>query len=91
MLDKELRIIEFMNWYLLLGLAVYAVSFILWLFVLRHIPLTIAFSSMALNFVFMPMIAHKFFGEPYNISIALGSLIIIAGILITGISLMRES
>ena len=86
---KELRIIDFGSLYIIFGVTVYALSLILWLIVLRNIPFTIAFSSMALNFIFMPIIANKLFGEPYNLLIALGSVLIISGIVLIGVNLMR--
>lgn len=62
------------------ALAVYGVGTIIWIYVLRSVPLTIAYSFMGLTFCFVPLMAHLAFGEPLHLRYLLGTLLIIAGL-----------
>lgn len=64
------------------ALAVYGAATIIWIYLLRLIPLTKAYPFMALSFVFVPLGAMVLFGERLNTTYALGLALIIAGVLI---------
>ena len=83
-IGDELNLQILLNLYLLIGVFIYALCLLLWLFVLQAVPLTIAVSSLAINFLIMPIISQKLFNEPYNFSIAFGSLLIVAGVVLIG-------
>ena len=85
-IENLLNLQILLNPYLLIGIFIYALSLLLWLYVLQTLPFTVAVSSLAINFVIMPILSQKLFSEPYNLSIALGSLLIVCGIVLIGIS-----
>lgn len=66
---------------LLAALALYGLGTIIWIYVLKSVPLTIAYSFMGLTFCFVPVLAQIFFGEPLNLRYAVGAMLIIAGLL----------
>ena len=70
-----------LNPYLLTALAVYGTGTIVWIYVLKNVPLTIAYSFMALTFCIVPILSHWFFGEPLSWKYAVGVALIIAGML----------
>jgi multidrug transporter EmrE-like cation transporter len=85
-IEGELNFQILINPYLLIGIFIYALSFLLWLFVLQALPFTLAVSSMAINFAIIPIISQKLFGEPYNLLIVFGSLLIVAGVVLIGVN-----
>ena len=66
---------------LISALALYGFGTVVWIYVLRSVPLTIAYSFMGLTFCFVPLLAHVFFGEPLTLRYALGTALIFAGLL----------
>lgn len=66
--------------FLLSGLFFYGVSFILWLFVLSKIKLSVAYPITSLNFVLVIIASYYFFGERLSLFQCAGILLIIAGI-----------
>jgi len=68
---------------MVLALALYGATTILWVFVLRQLPLSVAYPIYALSFLFVPVLAHLTIGEPLTARTLLGGAIIIAGIVIT--------
>ncbi|MDO1580691.1 transporter [Rhizobium oryzicola] len=66
---------------LLAALVLYGLGTIIWIYVLRSVPLTIAYSFMGLTFCFVPVLAQVFFGEPLSLRYAFGAMLIIAGLL----------
>jgi undecaprenyl phosphate-alpha-L-ara4N flippase subunit ArnE len=66
---------------LILALLLYGFGTIVWIYVLKSVPLTVAYSFMGLTFCFVPLLAQAFFGEPLTIRYALGTLLIFAGLL----------
>lgn len=61
------------------AIALYAVGTIIWIFVLKQVPLTIAYSFMGLTFCFVPLLAQYFLGEALTLRYLLGVLLIIGG------------
>jgi drug/metabolite transporter (DMT)-like permease len=70
-----------LNPILIAALVLYGVGTVIWIYVLRSVPLTIAYSFMGLTFCFVPLLAQAFFGEPLTLRYALGAVLIIAGLL----------
>lgn len=66
---------------LIAALALYGFGTIVWIYVLKSVPLTIAYSFMGLTFCFVPVLAQVFFGEPLTLRYALGTALIFAGLL----------
>lgn len=67
---------------LVAALAIYGVATILWVWVLQHVPLGIAYPVFALAFFVVPVMAYFFLGEPLSIRQFLGGFLIVAGIVI---------
>lgn len=67
--------------YLLIALVLYGSGTIVWIYVLKNVPLGIAYSFMALTFCVVPILAHFVFGEPLQWKYAVGVMLIVAGML----------
>ncbi len=63
------------------ALALYGGATLLWVYVLKTVPLSYAYSFMALTFVIVPVLANLWFGEPLNAKYFLGMGLVIAGLL----------
>jgi drug/metabolite transporter (DMT)-like permease len=72
----------FMSPAMLLALVVYGVTTILWVFVLRSVPLGLAFPLYALVFVLVPVTAHFVLGEPWSWNAMVGAVVIMLGVII---------
>lgn len=71
-----------LNPLLLAALAIYGTGTIIWIFVLKAVPLTIGYSFMALTFCFVPLLASLFLGEALTLRYALGAVLIVGGMLV---------
>jgi len=69
-----------LNPFLLGGLVVYLATTFLWIWLLRTIPLSVAYPFMALAFLFVPIMGATFLGEPLTVRNAVGAALIITGI-----------
>jgi undecaprenyl phosphate-alpha-L-ara4N flippase subunit ArnE len=63
----------------LAALALYGFGTVVWIFVLKQVPLTIAYSFMGLTFCFVPLMAQLFLGEALTFRYFLGVALIIGG------------
>lgn len=70
--------------FLLVALAIYGSATILWIYVLRHVPLSQAYPFMALSFVLVPLASWLFFGETLGLRYWIG-----AGLLLSGMVVMN--
>lgn len=66
----------------ILSLIIYGLATLVWIYALKSVPLLYAYSFMALSFVFVPILAYLFLGEAFTLRYFLGTLMIIAGLLI---------
>lgn len=64
------------------ALVVYGVGTIIWIFVLKAVPLTMAYSFMALTFCFVPLLASVFLGEAFTVRTAIGVALLIGGMIV---------
>jgi undecaprenyl phosphate-alpha-L-ara4N flippase subunit ArnE len=71
-----------LNPYLLSALALYGLGTVVWIHVLKIVPLTIAYSFMALTFCIVPVLAHFLLNEPITWKYGFGALLIMGGMLI---------
>ena len=69
--------------YLLIAFAVYGTAMVLWLALLRHTPLSLAYPILALAFIFVPVLEHLILSEPLRLQTVLGAAIISAGVWIS--------
>lgn len=68
---------------MIVALAIYGVATILWVWVLQHVPLGIAYPVFAMAFFIVPVLAYFFLGESLSIRHFVGGLLIMAGIVVT--------
>lgn len=68
------------NVYLIFGVLVLGCSTLLWVWVLRGIPLSLAYPVMALAFIIVPLLSHFFLGEALGWRLVLGSALIGLGL-----------
>ena len=66
-----------------LALALYGLGTLLWIFILQTVPLSRAYPFMALAFVMVPLMAMLFFAERLNLTYTVGTVLIVAGVLVT--------
>ena len=71
-----------LNPILISALALYGIGTIIWIFVLKSVPLTIAYSFMALTFCIVPVLAASFLGETLTLRYAIGAALIMAGMIV---------
>ena len=64
------------------ALALYGVATVLWIWVLKAVPLSFAYSFMALSFVFVPLLAALFLGETLGWRYVAGTGLIMAGLVV---------
>ena len=64
------------------GLALWCVSTFLWLLVLRHTPLSYAYCLGSLNYIVVPLVSSRLFGEPLDPLRLFGMLLIFCGVLV---------
>ena len=73
----------FMNVWLVAAVALYGFATLLWVYILRVTPLSVAYPFTALSFIIVPIAASAFFGEVLSWRYAAGMALIISGILLT--------
>ncbi len=66
----------------ILALAIYGTATLLWIYVLKAVPLAYAYSFMALTFVIVPLMAALWLGEALTLKYAAGAAFIIIGLII---------
>jgi undecaprenyl phosphate-alpha-L-ara4N flippase subunit ArnE len=78
-LDAKGLMALFLNPVFLAALALYGFGTIVWIFVLKQVPLTLAYSFMGLTFCFVPLLAQFFLGETLTLRYFIGVALIIGG------------
>ena len=71
---------------ILLGMASYAVSILLWMVVLSRVNVSLAYPFLSIGYVFTVVFAFAFFNEPLTIQKLAGIVVICAGIVILSTS-----
>jgi undecaprenyl phosphate-alpha-L-ara4N flippase subunit ArnE len=64
------------------ALAIYGGATLVWIYVLKSVPLSYAYSFMALTFVLVPLLAHFLLGETVSWRYAAGAALIIGGLML---------
>jgi drug/metabolite transporter (DMT)-like permease len=70
--------------YVWLAFFVYGLGAILWIYLLQRLPLAIAYAFVAVVFAIVPAGAWFFFDERLSWSYAIGTALIMAGVLVIG-------
>jgi drug/metabolite transporter (DMT)-like permease len=60
----------------------YGMTILAWVWVLRTVPLSVAYSAVALVFVFVPLLAVWLFREPLTPQFAIGAGLITVGVIL---------
>lgn len=71
------------NGWLLAALILYGVTTLAWVWVLRHLPLHLAYPFMALAFLIVPCLSWLFIDEPVNSATFIGGALILIGVIIS--------
>lgn len=74
------------NGWLVSALALYGVTTLGWVWVLRHAPLHLAYPFMGLAFLIVPTLAWAFLGEPLHWRTLAGGTLILAGVALASTS-----
>lgn len=70
------------NPFLVSAVLLYAVTILLWIYVLKVLPLSLAYPLTALSYVLVPLLCWAVLGEKVSSQTLLGSTLIIAGVLV---------
>jgi drug/metabolite transporter (DMT)-like permease len=73
---------SFLSPTMLVALAIYALATLLWVYVLRSAPLSLAYPLFSLAFIVTPLLAHYALGEPLSWRTFAGGALIVAGVLV---------
>ena len=73
---------SFLSPVMLIALVIYAAATLLWVFVLRTVPLSSAYALFSLAFLIVPVLARIFLGEAISTNTLLGGAIIVVGVVI---------
>ncbi len=68
------------NVYLIIGLAVYALTTLLWVLLLRDVPLSRAYPFTALTLVLVPLFGILLFGEKFSWPLVVGGVLMLSGL-----------
>lgn len=71
------------NIWLLAALVLYGVTTLLWIWVLKHSPLHIAYPFMALAFILVPLMSYFILNEPVEARTFIGAALIAVGVSLT--------
>ena len=67
-----------------LSLLLLGVAMLLWLWVLRRVPVSVAYPMLSINFVLVALAARLIWQESYTLRQWLGTLAIVAGVALIG-------
>lgn len=74
------------NGWLITALALYGITTLGWIWILRHAPLHLAYPFMGLAFLIVPTLAWAFLGEPLHWRTLAGGALIMAGVALASTS-----
>lgn len=71
------------NPYLVVAVLLYATTVLMWIYLLRTLPLSLVYPVTALSYVLVPLFSYLFLHERISWQVAIGSLVIVTGVIIT--------
>lgn len=71
------------NPYLMVAVFLYATTIVIWVYILRSLPLSLAYPITALSYVIVPVLSFVFLQEKISLQTALGGVVIVLGVIIT--------
>jgi len=75
------------NMYVIFGAVLYAMSFILWLYVLSKVKVSYAYPFISLSYVLVAVLGTFMLGEKLTISAWLGICFVVIGVVLIGVSI----
>lgn len=69
-----------LSWRLIVALGCYGLGAISYVLVLRHMPLSLAYPTTALGYVFVAYLSHRLWGEPFGFWQVAGIALIACGV-----------
>ena len=63
-----------------LGFCLYGVSSILWIYILKNIPLSVAYPALSIGYILILIVSYKFLGESITSLNIVGAFLIIFGV-----------
>ncbi len=73
-----------LNFWFILAIGIYLITALLWISVLREIPMSRAYPFMAIGFILVPVAGHLLFSEALGAKYFMGVILIIIGVYLTG-------
>ena len=67
------------------AITLYAVTVLLWIHVLKHLPLAVAYPINGSAYILVPLLGYFFFNEKGNLYTVVGCLLIFGGICLTSL------
>jgi drug/metabolite transporter (DMT)-like permease len=74
------------NFYVMIGLLVYGVSFVLWLYILSNVPVSYAYPFVSLSYPLVLILGNFFLKEPLGKGLWIGVFFILIGTTIIGVA-----
>jgi multidrug transporter EmrE-like cation transporter len=74
--------LSYLNLYSVLGMALYFLLTVLWIWILRHVPLSKAYPFAALAFVITPLLAWLMFDERLSLQSLVGIGLVTLGVVV---------
>jgi multidrug transporter EmrE-like cation transporter len=68
------------NFSLLTGVSLYGLSFVLWIVILKRLPLSTAYPALSLGYILVTFLSAKFFGETFTLGKISGVFFVILGV-----------
>lgn len=80
-------VLEFVtNPFLVFAIFLYASTIIAWIYVLRVLPLSVAYPITALSYLFVPAISYFALKEEISLRTVMGSILIVLGVVVSNYS-----
>jgi len=83
--DLGTLIMSFINLKIIVAVSCFALSMVLWVFVLRKMELSIAYPMVSLGYVFVMLLSYFFLQEQLFFTKILGTGLIVAGVVVLNI------
>lgn len=68
----------------------YAITTVIWIWVLSHAPLSLAYPFTALSYIITPLLSYMIYSEKLNLQFILGSSLLMIGIIVCSLSQASE-
>jgi drug/metabolite transporter (DMT)-like permease len=81
--QSEGSLLRYLTLPFLSAMVVYGLATVLWIWILRYIPLNRGYAVYSLGFVFVPLMSYLFLSESLTWNHAIGAALIIAGVVVS--------